>query len=230
MPKKILVAGIGLLLIVFSGLAFFSFLLGPTHGSGIAGYQEPRKALLVIDMQEDYLGKTARPPFPYKHAGILVNRVNDLIGILRKRGFLIIYVRQEFEGLVGRTIAKVISNGSAVKGAPGTSVDSRLVIKPDTSFGKPKGDSFSNPDFERYCIKNNINELVLCGLDGEFCIYHTIIGAADRGYKVSVVKDAVAFKNERKKETLFSKYEKHGCRLLTYEELTATEAPDNSNE
>jgi nicotinamidase/pyrazinamidase len=102
---------------------------------------------------------------------------------------------------------------------PGTAIDSRITVVSDHVFGKPKGDSFSNPAFERFLIKNNICELFLCGLDAEFCIYHTALGAANRHYKVNIISDAITTKDLNKMEKLLKKYTKRGFTLLQSEEI-----------
>ena len=217
--KKYMLTGIGIGIAVLAFLFTFALLLGPTRGTKIQHYTTPKKALLVIDMQEDYIGKTAKAPFPYKNASDLVISVNLCIEKARQLNWNVIYIRQEFDGVIGRAITNVFSHGTAKKGQPGTEIDSRINIISDQIFGKPKGDSFSNPDFEKYLVENRIDQLVLCGLDAEFCIYHTAIGAANRGYKVTIVSDAIAMKDQNKLGNMLRKYENKGFALMRTGEI-----------
>jgi nicotinamidase-related amidase len=110
--------------------------------------------------------------------------------------------------------AKIQHYTTPKKGQPGTEIDSRIHIISNQIFGKPKGDSFSNPDFEKYLVENRIDNLVLCGLDARFCIYHTAIGAVNRGYKVTIVTDAIAMKDQSKLGNMLRKYKKRGFALI----------------
>ena len=67
----------------------------PTKGKQIEEYQNPRKALLVIDIQEDYTGETAEPPFPYPNAANFIAKVNEIIETAVKKDILIVYIGQE---------------------------------------------------------------------------------------------------------------------------------------
>lgn len=65
-------------------------------------YLNLKKALLVIDVQEDYTGTTAKSPFPYKNSEKLINNINKLIDEAKRRNMLVVYIKQEFEGIMGK--------------------------------------------------------------------------------------------------------------------------------
>ncbi len=65
-------------------------------------------------------------------------------------------------------------------------------LKKDNVFAKCAFSVFTNPDFEKYLKKNKIEELVICGLDTDYCILADCFNAFDRGYKVTVVADCCA--------------------------------------
>lgn len=62
-------------------------------------------------------------------------------------------------------------------------------VKKNNVFTKNTFSIFSNPDFEKFLKKNKIEELVICGLDTDYCILADCFNAFDKGYKVSVVAD-----------------------------------------
>ena len=75
----------GLILFIIGGLIGVIILTTqPTRGNKIAQYEFPQQALLVIDLQEDYTGTTAQPPFPYKESEKLIATVNTIIEELQK--------------------------------------------------------------------------------------------------------------------------------------------------
>ncbi|MEJ2246288.1 MAG: cysteine hydrolase [Acidobacteriota bacterium] len=211
----------GGVLVVCAGVlaGFFILLAGPTKGPKIQEYADPRKALLVIDIQEDFTGKTAKPPFPYKDSNELIESVNRAIEIATVKGFIIVYIRQEFEGFAGKMISRLFGRGTAVKGSPGAEMDQRIFIESDNIFSKPKGDAFSNIEFGKFLVEHQVNELFLTGLDAEFCVRMTARGALNRGYRVNAVTDCIALRAERKWDALMKKYERYGVVLKRSEEL-----------
>jgi len=213
LKKTIFISVLLVVAVVVASLVFFVISAAPTSGAKIEQYNAPQKALVVIDIQEDYTGKTAKTPFPYKNSKALIQSVNTLIQKAMENNIHIVYIRQEFDGIMGRWFSDKFANGTAKKGNPGTEIDSRVTIVSTNIFGKPKGDSFSNPLFEKFLIENRINELFLSGLDAEFCVYHTALGALNRNYTVTVVQDAIAIRNEDKLEKMLNTYRSKDIKL-----------------
>ncbi len=88
--KRIKKIWIGItVLVVCAACLFIAIIIamGPTQGKKIEAYANPKKALLIIDVQEDYTGTLAKPPFPYKDSGRLIATVNTLIDKAHKRMF-----------------------------------------------------------------------------------------------------------------------------------------------
>jgi nicotinamidase/pyrazinamidase len=178
-----------------------------------------QKALLVIDIQEDYTGTTAKSPFPYKDSERLIATVNKIIEEAVKKNIIILYIRQEFDGFFGRLLSRIFGHGTAIKGNPGTEFDKRITIMSNYCFAKSMPDAFSNPNLELFLKENQINELYLVGLDAGACVYFTAKGASKRGYKVSIIKDGIVLLAEKKWDSLLKKYKKSGITLLSSEEF-----------
>ena len=186
----------------------------PTHGRKIAQYNNPQQALLVIDIQEDFTGTTAKPPFPYKDSQKLISAVNTITGTASGQNVNIVYIRQELDGFMGRILSKLFAGGTAIKGNPGTEFDKRIAIKSGNIFPKPKSDAFSNSLFEAFLIEHQVNELYLVGLDADGCVHNTARGALNRGYKVNIIKDAIVLREEEKWEKLLKQYKEEGITLM----------------
>ncbi len=179
----------------------------------------PKQALLVIDIQEDYTGTTAKDPFPYKDSNELITTVNKIIEKASEKNLSIVYIRQEYDGLWGEIFSNVFSGGTAIKGNPGTKIDQRISIKSTNVFPKPKGDAFSNPLFDKFLIDQKVDEIYLVGLDAEFCVYATATGGLNRGYNVNIITDAIALKAKDKWNEIITKYTRDGINLLTTNEF-----------
>jgi nicotinamidase/pyrazinamidase len=213
---KVLI-GLGVVVIGLLTAVVVTFVLAsvPTKGPCIDNYANPKKALLVIDVQEDFTGKTSRPPIQFKNPERMIETINKLISEARRKDILVIYVRQEYNGFWAQAIAKYLFGGRALPGQPGTQIDQRVTIVNDNLFTKAIGDAFSNPQLNALLIKNQVNELYLTGLDAEHCVHSTALGALNRGYRVNAVTDALALMAEKKWNTLMKTYQQEGIVLTT---------------
>lgn len=208
---KRIALGLGAAILVLAGLFVYIYIdaVTPTKGQKIASYDRPRAALLVIDIQEDYTGTTAKPPLPYKNAGRLIDTVNRAIDRAAAKDMLVVYVRQEFGGW-----ARFIPGASAIKGTPGSMIDARVRRVSPHEFPKKIGDAFSNPELDALLVANRVDRVYLVGLDLEYCVHGTARGALNRGYTVTVLTDAVALQNEEKRDALLKEYRDEGVRLI----------------
>ena len=198
-----------------------------TQGARIAEYKNPQKALLVIDIQEDTTGTMALPLSPYKDKAEYIARLNKVIEDASRKNILIVYVKQEFDGLWGKTLSRAVLCGSDIKGQPGTKVDKRIAMLSNYKFSKPQGDSFTNPKLNEFLTGQRVNELYIAGLDPEFCIYATARGALNRGYKVNVITDAIlswrdtiCIWSKNSNEGIFKKYRQDGIKVISGRELS----------
>jgi nicotinamidase/pyrazinamidase len=218
-------------LVVFAALLIGILVLvgGPTKGPKIPEYTGPRKALLVIDVQEDFTGRTAKAPFPYKNSKELITSINRFIEKASHQNYIVVYIRQEFDGFMGKMVSRIFSGGTAIRGNPGTGIDSRISIVNNNTFPKPKGDAFSNPELGKFLAEHKVNELYLTGLDAQFCVFQTARGALNRGYRVNVVTDCIALRAEKKWDALMKKYERNGIILKKAVEAAGFHKPTDGS-
>lgn len=223
MTKKALIGSavliVGIAVWLYIGMII---LVTPTKGVHIPQYANPQKALLVIDIQEDSTGITAKDSSPFKNdSDKFIASVNQIIAEAAKKNIPIAYVRQEFEGLRGKIISRVTSDGVDIKGQPGAEIDRRVSIVSNNIFPKNISDAFSNPEFEAYLTEHQVDEVYLVGIDAEYCVYITAKGARNRGYKVNLITDATAMANQEKWDEQMKKYENDGVHLITSAQFQA---------
>lgn len=181
-----------------------------TRGRKIAAYPEPRKALVVLDIQEGYAGTNARPPVTRPPTGGMLFIVNSLIDKAAESGMEVAYIRQVFSNNLfvrlhgGRRQGRVI-------------IDRRIKKINENDFEKNRTDAFSSRQFEQYLVDNQVNELYLVGVDAAYCVYYTALGALNRGYKVTVVTDAV--QSRKKMADVLERYRRKGIAVITSEQL-----------
>jgi len=173
-----------------------------------------KKALLVIDIQEDATGKTARQP--YKKSQALVNNVNLVIESSEKKGITVIYIKHEINS---NFLNKIIMRNRFIKGTHGSEIDSRIKIVNNYIYSKDKGNAFSNSKLDSFLKQNDINEVFIVGLDATACVYRTSIGAIEKGYKAIVLKDAIVTSNMGRLPKILEKYENKGIILTTIQKF-----------
>lgn len=210
------------LLIVFAILVFFAVIAAAmmfrsmyvaTKGKRIGTYRNPRKALVVLDIQEGYAGTNARQPVTAPPASGIIATVNRLIDLATVSGMEVAYVRQVFSNNLfvrlhgGRRAGKVI-------------IDRRIKVINSNDFEKNRTDAFSNRRFEQLLIDRAVDELYLTGVDAAYCVYYTALGALNRGYRVVVVTDAVA--TQQNMSEVLDRYARKGIGVITSEQLIST--------
>jgi len=164
-------------------MAFAMYL--PTRGRPIGRYASPRRALLVLDLQEGYAGTAARQPVMNLPSTGLFGAVNRLVDWATASGVEVGYVTQVFGAawLVrlhgGRRVSRVV-------------VDRRVRLVNSNVFEKHRTDALSSRALEAWLDEREVDELYLVGVDAAHCVTMTARGALNRGYRVSVVSDAVA--------------------------------------
>ena len=188
-------------------------MMTPTQGQKIAAYANPQKALLVIDVQEDYTGLKGKQPILYKNVEPQIAAINDLIDRASKAGLRVAYIRQIFDD---NFITRLLG-GRTIEGKPGTELDSRIKMINRNDFAKKFSDAFSNPRLDDFLIGNQVSEVYLVGLDAAYCVYNTARGALNRGYRVTVVKDAIM--TRKNLGDVLKRYQKEGIMFTASKDI-----------
>ena len=142
-----------------------------------------KKALLVIDMQNDYLWDKRKPMFNYDTER-LVGAVNKAIADFKDEGYDIIYIKH----ILPRILWGV---GFSIKGTEGAELYKGLDIVSDLCFEKNRSDTYTAGAFREYMKKQNYSVVALCGLDECGCVGATAKGAVRTGVHVMMLKDCI---------------------------------------
>ncbi len=158
----------------------------PTEGPAIADYDEPKAALIVMDIQLDFTGPEGW--FAPDVSADLIAGTNRAIGWASRHGLPVVYVQNVIED----PLMRFLSGGINAAGAPGTAFDPRVMQMPGVPvFSKGQSDAFGNKLLDEYLRSQEVDRIYLCGLDGAQCVYATARGAKNRGYQVCMVEDAI---------------------------------------
>ncbi|NRA84998.1 MAG: cysteine hydrolase [Gammaproteobacteria bacterium] len=139
------------------------------------------KALLVIDLQNDYFpnGK-----FPLWNTEQTLLNIKIAIAKANDKNIPVIYIQHVADPVKG--IAPFFNEDSeGVKIHPSimaTAQNPEVVVK---KFS----DSFEKTNLEKILISHDINEILICGMMTQNCVTHTAISKAAEKYKVSIMTD-----------------------------------------
>ena len=172
-----------------------------------------RTAVLVLDIQEDFVGPHARMPVAHHHIEPMLHTINVVIDKVHAVGIPIVYIKNEFKR--SQWIANWFRHDAAREGSHGAILDKRLRVVNDLQMSKNVCDAFSNPRLAMILVKERVEHIIIMGLFAEACIATTAKGAKKRGYQVTVLQDAVASMNDRKREKALAKLAPRGIAVTT---------------
>lgn len=130
------------------------------------------EALLVIDIQPE----TVRP----RSAESLINDWNAIIGTYNPN-----------------VVAYVANLGPFSKIPQGSPFAEGLNIVSENIFYKRMPDAFTNSALSAWLEEIGAKSVRLIGIDGNWCIKSTALGAVKHGFESHVVRNAVASRNEK---------------------------------
>jgi nicotinamidase/pyrazinamidase len=188
-----------------------------TRGKKIDRYPRSRAALVVLDLQAGYSGTTTRQPVTIPPATGMIAIVNRLIDKAAASRMEVAYIRQVFSNNFFVRLHGGKRQGTVI-------IDRRIKVINGNDFAKNRTDAFSNRQFEQLLIDGQVDELYLVGVDAAFCVYYTALGALNRGYKVTVVTDAVQSRNPMAK--VLEKYRRKGIGVITSGQLINLSFPE----
>ena len=139
-----------------------------------------KTALIVIDMQADYIGEKSKHNY-YPNA--LIGKINDRIAIAVNSTEVIIYVKQ-----VGRHSKKPY----VLDFVEGLSIVSDFIVE------KEKSSIFSNHTLLDTLKQNEITNIELIGIDGNCCVASSAIDASKLGFSVVLPLIYVGTKNKER--------------------------------
>jgi len=179
----------------------------------IDNYDNPQKALLVIDMQIDYIDENGKFPIERNQINNLIKTINNIIVDFNNNDYQIIYIRNIFRK---NDIKNIFRNFAVVEGTAGAELDPRINIVSDNILNKYTPNAFSNEELGNFLMKNQINELYVCGVMADECVYETALGAFDRNYIVNYISNAVGSSSVKNIEKAIEKLTTKGINIIEY--------------
>jgi nicotinamidase-related amidase len=169
------------------------------------------KALMVIDVQQGMFADPAHPPFEGLQ---VVAKIADLIAQARRVGAPVVYVQHD--GGQGHPLTP---------GAPGYPFHVELTPRDgDVVVVKNHCSAFQGTDLEGLLKARGITDLVVTGMQSDYCVDTTVRSAFERGFKVLLVQDGHTTFDQG--ELTGAQIRRHHNRLLDHDFARLAKAQD----
>ena len=173
-------------LVVVGWLAHGVWRIGAVS-KGVPIVARAETALLLIDLQTVFWEDG-----PYDEAAKAAAQAAIFreIDAARAGGHPVVALRQEWSIPSTKAVARMTMQGAAVEGTTGTGLADPFVGVADHVLVKRVQDGFETGELDRLLEQLGVGGLRIVGLDLCYCVQKTALAARNRGYEVTVVRDA----------------------------------------
>jgi nicotinamidase-related amidase len=152
----------------------------------------PRAAVLLLDLQVDFLNTTeGNMPVDRDGSFRVLAAANEVLAGKALAGALPVLIVNQFPA--SAKVANWLRHGAAMAGSAGANLDPRLNLAPGVRvFEKHEASAFSNPDLEPYLRQQNVGKLWVLGVFAEGCVRATALAGRRLGFEVMVPEAEIA--------------------------------------
>ncbi len=171
--------------------------------------------LIIVDYQNDLVapnGKVAKKIGKklLKKSQDISIKIQPLIDKWHKENNTVLFLSSDYnlkfyKGSFKKHKDKSAYGNVAIKGTKGHELYKLHSNKNDKFIVKNYFDGFYKTKLDEYLKKQKSNNIFICGINTDVCVFHTAIGAMNRGYNVYVIEDATASISDRNKK-IFLEY------------------------
>jgi biuret amidohydrolase len=166
-------------------------------GYKIESIDPARTAVLVIDMQNDFVAEGA--PLEFPEGRQIVPTIQRLLDAARELGMPVVYTAHVHRpdgtdlGRHREIYPLIAAGGALVDGEEGGEIYPELAPHPgEPVIRKHRYSSFYNTDLATVLSGYGVDTLILTGVTTEACVLSTARGALELDYKVIVASDGCA--------------------------------------
>ncbi|HTP23353.1 MAG TPA: cysteine hydrolase [Solirubrobacteraceae bacterium] len=185
---------------------------------------DPRRAaLLVMDYQNGVVDMLGEPED-------LLSRAASALDTIRRAGGVVGYVRVAFEDAdlaafppTSGMGARVAASGQALHNdSPSTAVHDRVAPREgDIIVRKVRVGAFSTTDLDAQLRERGVDTLILAGISTSGVVLSTVRDASDRDYRVLVLEDATADREDDIHSFLIERIFPRQAEVITVADLDA---------
>jgi nicotinamidase-related amidase len=188
------------------------------------------KALLLIDLQIDFLSDRGRLPVGAANAGRVISIANRMIALFEEHRWPIVVIYNQFKK--SDVIGNFFRRYSALEGSEGGRIDPRVLVHDAQHFSKAQSSAFSNHALSGYLQTAGIRDVVICGVYAEGCVRATALDAIKAGLDTVVLADGVTSNRNSKHKWALSHMKKRGIQVMSFEDYLSehsTGTPETSS-
>jgi nicotinamidase-related amidase len=166
-------------------------------------------ALLVLDLQKDFLQPTGRLPIYSQQVGPLLEATNHRIQTAAEEQTPIVYIVNQFDPF---DLNNLFRNFSALRGSPGSALDPRVIVPPGAPIvPKRAPDAFTNPRLTTLLASWSARRLLITGVFADACVAATATSALRKGFEVAVAADSVGAASDQARDRALSRLRSKGA-------------------
>ncbi|WP_048152510.1 nicotinamidase [Palaeococcus ferrophilus] len=178
----------------------------------------PEEALIVVDMQRDFMPGGA---LPVPEGDRIIPRVEEYIEEFRKRGALIVATRDWHpENHISFRERGGPWPAHCVQGTPGAELvvklpEEAIIISKADEPDKEAYSGFEGTNLAEILKEKGVRRVYVCGVATEYCVRATALDAARHGFEVFLLKDAVKGIKPEDEERALKEMDDRGVTVLT---------------
>lgn len=142
-------------------------------------------ALLLVDLQSVFWEDDI---YSEKSRARALKTILKEVNIARAKGNPVVALRQEWSIPSTKFIARVLMKGTAIEGSKGIELAAPFANLPDHQLVKRVQDGFETGELDDVLERLGVGELRIVGLDFNYCVHKTALSAAQRAFRVEVIK------------------------------------------
>ena len=188
------------------------------------GVNPERTAVIVIDMQRDFLEPGGFGESLGNDVSLLTRAIEPIKALLagaRKKKMLVIHTREGHRPDLSDAPKAKVERGAPsmrigapgpmgrilIRGEPGQDIIPELYpIAGEPIIDKPGKGAFYATDLQNILVNKGIESLIVCGVTTEVCVHTTVREANDRGYRCIVPGDCCG--------SYFPEFHEMGLRMI----------------
>jgi nicotinamidase-related amidase len=178
-------------------------------GKKTTGKFEMSAALLLIDLQVDFLAADGRMPIAAPQVEELLEAARTAAAEARRHGWPVVAIGNEFPRW--NVLVNLVQRFAALKGSAGAAWDARAPQERDAYFAKWLPSAFTNPELDAWLRRRGVTTVHLAGVMAGACVASTARGALKRGYAVKLIAKGIGSPSEGSRERALERLRKAGC-------------------
>ncbi|PWU20813.1 MAG: cysteine hydrolase [Candidatus Rokuibacteriota bacterium] len=178
----------------------------------------PRTAILVIDMVCDMFSREELA----RQRSAIVAAINTLTDAGRQAGHRVVWIRQEYAADLSDAPLEYRRRRirSTIAGTAGAALLPELDVAPqDEVVIKKRYSGFFGTDLDDFLRREQVDKLIVAGVNTHACIRTTAVDAYQRDYDVTIVRDCVASYDQEHHEVSLRYMDARIGRVISVREL-----------